>query len=104
MISSELGSISALMDPENEFYAANSLGYNSSKTALNAATISLAKALDPDGIKVNAVDPGFTATDMNGHVGYRSVEQAAAIPLALATGAMNGISAGFLNHNGRLGW
>lgn len=54
--------------------------------------------------KVNALDPGFTATDMNGHVGYRSVAQAAEIPLALATGGMNGISAGFLNHNGRLGW
>lgn len=104
MISSELGSISALLDPESEFYGANSLGYNSSKTALNAATISFAKALEPFGIKVNAVDPGFTATDMNGGTGYRSVAQAAEIPLALAKGAMNGISAGFLNHNGRLGW
>jgi NAD(P)-dependent dehydrogenase (short-subunit alcohol dehydrogenase family) len=104
MISSELGSITALLDPASEFYGANSLGYNSSKTALNAATISFAKALEPFGIKVNAVDPGFTATDMNGHVGYRSVAQAAEIPLALATGGMNGISAGFLNHNGRLGW
>ena len=104
MLSSELGSITALLDPENEFYGAKSLGYNSSKTALNAATISFAKALEPFGIKVNAVDPGFTATDMNGHAGYRSVAQAAEIPLALATGGMDGISAGFLNHNGRLGW
>lgn len=104
MLSSELGSLTALLDPENEFYAINSLGYNSSKTALNAATVAFAKALEPFGIKVNAVDPGFTATDMNGHAGYRSVAQAAEIPLALATGSMDGISAGFLNHNGRLGW
>lgn len=104
MISSELGSLTALLDPENEFYGVNSLSYNSSKTALNAATVAFAKALEADGIKVNAVDPGFTATDMNGGTGYRSVEQAAEIPLALATGGMNGASAAFLNHNGRLGW
>jgi len=104
MLSSELGSLTALLDPENEFYGINSLSYNSSKTALNAATVSFAKALEASGIKVNAVDPGFTATDMNGHAGYRSVAQAAEIPLALANGAMDGISAAFLNHNGRLGW
>lgn len=104
MISSELGSITALLDTGSEFYGANSLGYNSSKTALNAATISFAKALEPHGIKVNAVDPGFTATDMNGGTGYRSVAQAAEIPIALANGKMNGVTAAFLNHNGTLGW
>lgn len=104
MISSELGSLTALLDPESEFYGANSLGYNSSKTALNAAAVSFAKALEPHGIKVNAVDPGFTATDMNGHTGYRSVAQAAEIPLALATGRMDGVTAAFLSHSGRLGW
>lgn len=104
MLSSELGSLSALVDPENEFYGVNLLSYNSSKTALNAATVSFAKALEPFGIRVNAVDPGFTATDMNGHAGYRSVAQAAEVPLALATGGMEGVSAAFLNHNGRLGW
>ena len=82
MLSSELGSLTALLDPESEFYGINSLGYNSSKTALNAATVSFAKALEPFGIKVNAVDPGFTATDMNGGTGYRSVAQAAEIPRA----------------------
>src|SRR5690606_28329767 len=104
MISSELGSISALLDPASEFYGTNALGYNSSKTALNAATISFAKALEPHGIKVNAVDPGYTATDMNGGMGYRSVAQAAEVPLALASGGMNGVAAAFLNPNGRLGW
>lgn len=104
MLSSELGSLTSLLDPESEFYAANLLGYNSSKTALNAVTVSFAKALEASGIKVNAVDPGFTATDMNGHAGYRTVAQAAEIPLALANGAMDGINAAFINHNGRLGW
>lgn len=104
MLSSELGSIGSLLDPENEFYGVNLLGYNSSKTALNAATIAFAKALEPFGVKVNAVDPGYTATDMNGNTGYRTVAQAAEIPLALATGKMAGTSAAFLNHNGNLAW
>jgi NAD(P)-dependent dehydrogenase (short-subunit alcohol dehydrogenase family) len=104
MLSSELGSLGALLDPENEFYGVNLLGYNSSKTALNAATVAFAKALEPSGIRVNAVDPGYTATDMNGNTGYRSVAQAAEVPLALATGKISGTSASFLNHNGNLAW
>lgn len=35
----------------------------------NAATVSFAKALAPEGIKVNAIEPGTVATDLNGHRG-----------------------------------
>lgn len=58
MVSSGLGSLGWLSDPANPFYGVNILGYNSSKTALNAVTVSLAKALEGDGICVNATDPG----------------------------------------------
>jgi hypothetical protein len=34
---------------------------------------------------VNAADPGYTATDFNGHTGYRTVEQAATGIVWLAT-------------------
>ena len=44
-VSSELGSLGSLSDPQGEFYGVNILGYNSSKTALNAVTVSFAKAL-----------------------------------------------------------
>jgi NAD(P)-dependent dehydrogenase (short-subunit alcohol dehydrogenase family) len=85
MVSSGLGSLGWLSDPANQFYGVNILGYNSSKTALNAVTVSLAKALRDDGIRVNAADPGYTATDFNNHLGYRTVEQAAAGIVWLAT-------------------
>lgn len=85
MVSSGLGSLGWLSDPANQFYGVNILGYNSSKTALNAVTVSLAKELAPLGIKVNAADPGYTATDFNGHSGYRTVEQAASGIVWLAT-------------------
>jgi len=104
MMSSELGSLQSLLDPENEFYAVNALGYNSSKSALNAATVSLAKAAEPFGIKVNAADPGYTATEMNGNSGYRTVEQAADVAVKLATLGEDGPTAGYFNHNGVLPW
>ena len=78
MVSSGLGSLGWLSDPANQFYGVNVLGYSSSKSALNAVTVSFAKELASLKIKVNAADPGYTATDFNGHSGYRTVEQAAA--------------------------
>lgn len=78
MVSSGLGSLAWTTDPENFHSKVNILGYNSSKTALNAVAVSFAKALAPHGIRVDCADPGYTATDFNGHSGYRTVEQAAA--------------------------
>ncbi|HEV2419378.1 MAG TPA: SDR family oxidoreductase [Terriglobia bacterium] len=60
------------------------LAYASSKAALNMMTVRLANELQGLGIKVNAADPGFTATDMNRHRGTRTVEEGAASPVRLA--------------------
>jgi NAD(P)-dependent dehydrogenase (short-subunit alcohol dehydrogenase family) len=104
MLSSELGSLAALLDPQNQFYGVNALGYNTSKTALNAVTVSFAKAAEPFGIKVNAADPGYTATDMNGHTGYRTVEQAADVAVRLATLGPDGPTAGYFFEDQILPW
>ena len=104
MVSSGLGSLGWLSDPDNQFYRVNILGYNSSKTALNAVTVSLAKDLAPAGIKVNAADPGYTATDFNGHTGYRTVEQAAAGIVWLATRDGDGPTGGFYFEQTRVPW
>jgi 3-oxoacyl-[acyl-carrier protein] reductase/7-alpha-hydroxysteroid dehydrogenase len=40
------------------------VGYPSSKFAVNGLTLSLARELGPDQIRVNAVAPGVTRTDM----------------------------------------
>ncbi|OBR53840.1 SDR family oxidoreductase [Paraburkholderia tropica] len=85
MVSSGLGSLGWLSDPTNQFYGVNILGYNSSKTALNAVALAFAKELASVRIKVDAVDPGYTATDFNNHSGHRTVEQAAAGIVWLAT-------------------
>lgn len=79
MVSSGLGSLGWLSDPSNPFQGVNILGYNSSKTALNAVTVAFAKELAAFLITVNAADPGYTATDFNSHSGYGTIEQAAGI-------------------------
>lgn len=104
-VSSELGSLGALTDPGSEFYGVNALGYNSSKTALNAVTVSFAKALAPFGIRVNSADPGFTATDFNGNSGYKTVQQAADIIVDLAHAKdANAPTGGFFNDLRNLPW
>ena len=104
MVSSGLGSLGWLSDPANPFYPVNVLGYNSSKTALNAVTVAFAKELGKQGIRVNAADPGYTATDFNGHSGYRTVEQAAAGIVWLATQGASGPTGGFWFEQTQVPW
>lgn len=95
MVSSGLGSLGWVSDPAHPFHKVNFLGYNSSKTALNAVTVAFSKELATDSIRVNAVDPGYTATDFNNHSGYRTVEQAAAGIVWLAGLEDGGPTGGF---------
>lgn len=83
-VSSRLGSLQLLADPNDPISAHGMLAYSSSKCALNAITVMYANALRADGMLVNAVNPGFVATDLNDHRGVLSVEQGAVVPVALA--------------------
>ena len=104
MISSSLGSLAWASDFEAPMAQVNLLGYNSSKSALNAVTVAFAKELDPLGFKVNAGCPGYTATDLNGHQGHRTAEQGAAIGVHLATLPEDGPNGGFFDDNGVVAW
>lgn len=104
MVSSGLGSLGWLSDSANQFYGVNLLGYNSSKSALNAVTLSFAKELASESIRVNAADPGYTATDFNGHSGYRTVEQAATGIVWLAGLDESGPTGGFYFEQERVPW
>jgi NAD(P)-dependent dehydrogenase (short-subunit alcohol dehydrogenase family) len=103
-VSSGLGSLTLHNDPAWEFYPVKLLAYNASKTALNAFTVVLAYELKETSIKVNSADPGFTATDMNDHRGYKTVEQGAAVIIQLATLPADGATGGYFNDQGVLPW
>jgi NAD(P)-dependent dehydrogenase (short-subunit alcohol dehydrogenase family) len=72
-VSSGLGTVAFLTDPGQALWRyANILAYNSSKAALNAVTLIYANTLREAGIRVNALSPGFCATDLNNHTGTSS--------------------------------
>ncbi|TDD63157.1 SDR family oxidoreductase [Actinomadura darangshiensis] len=97
-VSSGLGTVAFLSDPdENLAQYANLLGYNSSKAALNAVTLIYANALRDSGIRVNALSPGFCATDLNGHTGVLTADEGGA---HIARQLARPESGAFLNENG----
>lgn len=77
-VSSSQGSLTLMSsDPTGERYPMRGAVYQSSKAALNMYTIILAYELRGTAFRINAVDPGFTKTDFNNHLGTGTVEKAA---------------------------
>ena len=68
--------------------------YSMSKSALNALTRKLAFGVSGD-VKVNAMSPGWTRTDMGGPAASRSVEQGADTIVWLAPLPADGPNGGF---------
>jgi NAD(P)-dependent dehydrogenase (short-subunit alcohol dehydrogenase family) len=77
-VSSELGSVSQQTDPNWRFAPVKVLAYCASKAALNMFTVQLAWEFRDGNIAVNSINPGYTATDLNGHSGPQTVEEGAA--------------------------
>jgi NAD(P)-dependent dehydrogenase (short-subunit alcohol dehydrogenase family) len=103
-LSSGLGSLTANVEEFERLAPYQRLAYSSSKAALNAVTVLYANALRDHGFKVNAADPGYVATDINGHRGYRTVEQGAEIVVRMATLGADGPTATFQADSGTVPW
>ncbi|MFB4424142.1 SDR family oxidoreductase [Streptomyces sp. QL37] len=101
-VSSGLGSLAATNDPTRVEFTVAALDYNSSKTALVMVTSQYAKAFP--GIRFNAVDPGYTATDLNGHSGPKTVEEGAEIIVRMALVGADGPTGGFFDAEGPAAW
>jgi NAD(P)-dependent dehydrogenase (short-subunit alcohol dehydrogenase family) len=85
-VSSEVGSIGSMTDPASPLAQMPAgLAYPSSKSALNMITAMYARELRDTPIKVNAANPGYTATDLNRNSGFRSVAEGAEASVHLAT-------------------
>ncbi|HUH18538.1 SDR family oxidoreductase [Albibacterium sp.] len=75
-VSSSMASLTLNSDPSWLYYNHKGAAYLPSKTALNMYTVNLAYEFKGTPFKINAVDPGFIATDFNDHRGTGTVEDA----------------------------
>ncbi|WP_020599441.1 SDR family oxidoreductase [Spirosoma panaciterrae] len=96
-VTSGLGSLTLHNDPTWKYYHVKGACYTASKAALNAYTIVLAYELRDTPFKVNAVDPGYTATDFNHHRGSGTVPDAAARLVKAATLPPDGLTGQFFS-------
>jgi NAD(P)-dependent dehydrogenase (short-subunit alcohol dehydrogenase family) len=78
--------------------------YRVSKTALNALTRMVAKAVEGDNILVNSMCPGWVRTDMGGPGASRSVEQGAETAVWLAMLPHDGPTGGFFRDKKPIPW
>ena len=76
-VSSGVGSLTRNSDPAFPPRSIFGPVYPASKTALNAMTVAMAIELESTGIKVNAVSPGFTKTNLNNYEGTETLEEGA---------------------------
>lgn len=103
-VSSELGSLemqtSEGRNPNWDLYQV----YGTTKTALNAFTVSLANEFRNTRFKVNSATPGYTATDLNGFAGFKTAAQGAKPIVKLATIGAGGPTGKFFGEEGEVAW
>jgi NAD(P)-dependent dehydrogenase (short-subunit alcohol dehydrogenase family) len=85
-----------------------SLIYSATKVAVNMLTVKYANAFrgNPDTahFKINAVTPGYVATDLNAFRGVRSTDQGAQAAVHWATVGNDAASGGFFDDRGAVAW
>ena len=101
-VSNGMGSFGLVTDPAHPGFALPAVAYGSSKAAVSALTVQYARAL-PE-IRINAVDPGYTATDLNGKSGTQTVQEGTDAIVRLATIDAHGPTGTFSNRHGPLPW
>ena len=101
-VSSGLASIARVTNQGTPAYAYPGVAYPASKATVNMITVQYAKAFPA--MRINAVEPGFTATDLNGHAGTQTVEEGAEIIVRMAQVAPDGPTGGYFDAAGPIPW
>jgi NAD(P)-dependent dehydrogenase (short-subunit alcohol dehydrogenase family) len=101
-VSSAMGSLAATHDPSRPESGVIAPAYTSAKAALTMLTTQYAKGLP--GIRINAADPGYTATDLNGHSGPQTVTEGTDAIVQLATEGPGHGSGRFIDRHGEITW
>jgi NAD(P)-dependent dehydrogenase (short-subunit alcohol dehydrogenase family) len=103
-VSSALGSLALFQNSEWAYSGITPYAYNSSKTALNMFTVLLAKELRSEGFRINAVNPGYVATDLNNNQGPGTPADGARIAIQAALLGPDGPTGSFMTWEGTLPW
>ena len=101
-VSSGLASIARAAEPGTSVHAYPGVAYPASKAAINMITVQYAKAFPS--MRINAVEPGFTKTDLNRNSGVQTVEQGAEIIVRMAQVGSDGPTGGYFDAKGPLPW
>ncbi|MFB2581313.1 SDR family oxidoreductase [Herbiconiux sp. P15] len=96
-VSSNMGSLTLQTGPQMAAYAP-------SKTLLNSITAQYARELADTNVIVNAICPGYVATDFTGFSSPRSAEEGAAVAIRLATAPDDSPRGGFWDDAGLVPW
>jgi NAD(P)-dependent dehydrogenase (short-subunit alcohol dehydrogenase family) len=103
-MSSILGSLGLHSRKDSPIGPAKALGYNASKTALNAFTVHLADELKGTAIKVNSAHPGWVKTELGGPSAPMELSDSAKTSVRLATLGPDGPTGGFFHVEDTLPW
>lgn len=103
-VSSILASQTLHSMPDSPIDPAKAFAYNTSKSALNAYTIHLARELSDTPIKVNSAHPGWVKTELGGSNAPMEVADSYKTSVRLATLDESGPSGGFFHEEDTLPW
>jgi NAD(P)-dependent dehydrogenase (short-subunit alcohol dehydrogenase family) len=101
-VGSGVGSLALTHDPDRVESGVVAPLYTASKAAVTMLTTQYARAL-PD-VRVNAADPGYTATDLNGHSGPQTVTEGTDAIVSLATETPDAGTGRFIDRFGPVRW
>ena len=101
-VSSGMGSFAITTDPARVESTIVGLAYPASKSAVTMLTTQYAKAFPH--MRVNAVDPGYTATDLNRHSGTQTVEEGTDAIVGMAQLDASGPTGTFVDRHGAVPW
>ncbi len=101
-VSSGMGSFALTHDPERVESTIAALLYPASKSAVTMLTMQYAKALPA--VRFNAADPGYTATDLNGHSGTQTVTEGTDAIVTLVTEDPSAGTGRFIDRCGPVAW
>jgi NAD(P)-dependent dehydrogenase (short-subunit alcohol dehydrogenase family) len=104
MVSSGLGSFGLCASKGARLSESNSLAYQTSKAALNMATVCLAKQFTGTPLVITAISPGWCRTEMGGAEAPRSAREGAEVIYHAATLPAGSPGGSFIGADGPLPW